>query len=330
MKNAPTVTVCACTYRRPDGLNNLLEGLAGQTFTKLDPPRWDIVIVDNEGSEAASQVCERFQRDCEIPLTYVHEPKRGIAHARNACLDHLPETRDFFAMIDDDEIPEPDWLDQLLWLQAATGADVVQGQVKPEFPTDVPEWITTGGFFGWPRNDLDGRPPQWKDGQALDSAASNNVLVRCAAVRRLGLRFDPELGLSGGSDAVFFRRLGLAGYTPFYASQAVVHETIPPARARLGYMLREQYKRGGLRFRKKAILKSERLSRTALVSLRFKTGLRGLGVVVSGLAATLASLTAGRLWRASLANGLLKGANGVGMLAGAFGIRYLHYQFASR
>jgi len=325
--SGPKVTVCACTYRRPEGLSNLLDGLAGQTFTRIPPPRWDIVIVDNEGSEAAKQVCARFQRDRGIPLTYVHEPKRGIAHARNTCLDNVSETQDFFAMIDDDEIPEPDWLEQLLRLQAATNADVVQGQVKPEFAVDVPSWIRTGGFFGWPRNDLDGRPSQWKDGQALDSAASNNVLVRCAAVRRLGLRFEPELGLSGGSDAVFFRRLVLAGYKTFYASEALVRETIPPARARLGYMLREQYKRGGLRLRKKVLLRGGGASgRTNSSRLSLKMGLRGFAAIGGGFGLMLTSVLAGASWRTRMAAGFLKSANGLGMLTTALGIRYFHYR----
>ena len=49
----PDVTVCACTYRRPEGLRALLDGLAAQRFGAISPPRIEAVIVDNEGNAAA-------------------------------------------------------------------------------------------------------------------------------------------------------------------------------------------------------------------------------------------------------------------------------------
>ena len=125
--------------------------------------------------------------DLPIPVDYVHEPRRGIPQARNTCLDHIAPTCDFFAFIDDDEIPDADWLEQLLLAQARTGADVVRGSVEPIFPSDTPSWIKDGDFFGWPRRHPDTGASQWEDGQQLGSAATNNVLVRWSSVRELGL-----------------------------------------------------------------------------------------------------------------------------------------------
>ena len=51
-------------------------------------------------------------------LLYYHEPRRGISYARNTCLDHVPHATDFITIIDDDEIPAQDWLEQLLLAQA--------------------------------------------------------------------------------------------------------------------------------------------------------------------------------------------------------------------
>ena len=66
-------------------------------------------------------------------MRYVQEPRRGISYARNTCLDHVARDAEFFAMIDDDEVPELDWLEQLLCAQARAGADVVRGAVVPVF-----------------------------------------------------------------------------------------------------------------------------------------------------------------------------------------------------
>ncbi len=186
-----------------------------------------------------------------MPLTYVHEPKRGISHARNACLDRIPPDSDFFAMIDDDEIPEPDWLDQLLLAQRETGADVILGRVLPIFDASAPQWVKDGGFFGSPSRRPGSIDDTHADQEEIGGGATNNVLVRCSAYRRLNLRFDPERGLTGGSDSLFFRLLKMAGHPIMFASNAKVWETVPPDRTTLGYLLRSEYRGGNLKLRNK-------------------------------------------------------------------------------
>jgi glycosyltransferase involved in cell wall biosynthesis len=147
-----SLAVCACTYRRPGGLRRLLDGLAAQTFNGFSSglgacPQLKIIIADNEGNAQVKDLCQTFQASSKTPVIYVHEPQQGISYARNACLDHLPTDCDFFALIDDDEVPEPDWLDQLLLAQSKTKADVVQGRVVPHFEEPVPRWIAEGGVL---------------------------------------------------------------------------------------------------------------------------------------------------------------------------------------
>ncbi|WP_368855023.1 glycosyltransferase family 2 protein, partial [Klebsiella pneumoniae] len=48
-------------------------------------------------------------------------------------------------------------------------------------------------------------------GRKVDTGRSGNVLFRRARVERLGLRFDPALGKTGGEDTDFFHRLHRAG-----------------------------------------------------------------------------------------------------------------------
>ena len=137
----PYVTICACTYRRPEGLSALLGGLAAQRFAAVPRPRFDVVIVDNEGSSEAAAICAKAGPTTGLAVRYVQEPRRGISYARNTCLDHVARDAEFFAMIDDDEVPELDWLEQLLCAQARAGADVVRGAVVPVFPESAPAWI---------------------------------------------------------------------------------------------------------------------------------------------------------------------------------------------
>jgi glycosyltransferase involved in cell wall biosynthesis len=51
-----------------------------------------------------------------FPVFYVHEPRRGIAQARNAAMAKALEIgADWLAMIDDDEVADPDCHERLVW-----------------------------------------------------------------------------------------------------------------------------------------------------------------------------------------------------------------------
>lgn len=313
----PHVTVCACTYRRPAGLRALLDDLAAQR----SQARLDVVIVDNEGSAEAKTICDEA-RQPGLPVRYVHEPRRGIPFARNASLDHVAPDAEFFAMIDDDEVPEPGWLEQLLLAQARTGADVVRGAVVPVFPNGAPAWIQGGNFFGWPKPG----PAALADGAELASASSNNVLVRCAPVRALGLRFDPTLAFTGGTDALFFRQMKVAGCKIVYAAGARVREIVPAERATFGYLWRAHYKQGCNKVPRKLRLEKGNVGSWRLVRVVAKRLPRECGEIGGGALAVVRSLVTGHADMSRLSRGLLRIAKGLGGLAGLFGVRFAHYR----
>lgn len=317
-----SIVVCACTYKRPAGLSKLLGGLAEQTVAAANPgehapPRVSVVIVDNECSDKARQICDEYSRRLPFPLTYVREPIQGISFARNACLRNLPPDCDFFAFIDDDEVPTPDWLEQLMLAQQVTGADVVQGRVVPEFDAGTPSWIANGGFFGIPQRSHGLEIQPLADHQQLDRAATNNVLVRTACVRELGLEFDPDFASSGGSDTLFFLTLHGKGCRIVFAHGAIVHDCIPPSRANFRYMFMERF----------------RVASTVAL-LEAKTGhspprvaLAGTGVnhMALGFRRILKACLSGN-WQADrFATGAFRIASGMGKIAAALGFRYRHY-----
>jgi glycosyltransferase involved in cell wall biosynthesis len=320
----PYVSVCACTYRRPGGLRALLHGLAAQGFTEMAAPRFDVIIVDNEGSSEAEAICAEAEQASGLALRYVHEPRRGIPFARNACLDHLGPDVGFFAMIDDDEVPEPDWLEQLLLAQARTGADVVRGAVVPVFPEGVPAWIRDGDFFGWPKQQHAGAG--LTDGAELASASSNNVLVRVAAVRALGLRFDTTLTFTGGTDALFFRQMKLAGCHIVYAAGARVREVVPARRATFRYLWRASYKQGCNKVPRKLRLENKGAGTARFARMAAKRIPRECAEIGAGALAVARSLVTGHAGMAQLSGDLLRIAKGLGGLAGLVGVRFAHYR----
>jgi GT2 family glycosyltransferase len=172
------------------------------------------------------------------PLHYLSEPRRGITYARNAALEKAAALQcDFVAFIDDDEVPAPRWLVALLATQRRSGATAVLGPVQPLLPQQTPPWLVAGRFF---------ESPPFADGADLQDAHTANVLIDLKRLRALGLAFDHRFALTGGEDTMLFRDLLDAGGRIVFAADAVVYETVPPSRARLGWLLRRWYRTGNV------------------------------------------------------------------------------------
>lgn len=255
-----------------------------------------------------------------MSLMYIHEPHQGISHARNACLDNLPAGTDFVAMIDDDELPTPYWLNHLLLAQSHSGADVIVGPTLPVFEDDTADWIRDSGFFDKPQNlgrysDLQSEPP----------AATCNVLVNAVIFSRTGMRFDPELTLSGGEDTLLFLNIKQQGYRSAWAARARVAEFVPCERANFAYMWREAYRRGNVRYYLKRRLKAPKPLRHVL--LGHKLLVRAVTQILTGTRhATTQLTTARKNSRAKLVSHILDIAIGLGTIAGLLRIKNRHYR----
>ncbi|MDZ3835928.1 MAG: glycosyltransferase family 2 protein [Rhodospirillales bacterium] len=316
------VCVCACTYRRPDGLSAMLDGIARQTFSVMPRPTLHVVIADNECSDRTREICTEFERQSAIPVVYVCEPRRGISFARNACLDNIPEGFEFFASIDDDEVPDPDWLERLLEAQAATGADVVQGRVVAVFDEGTPQWIIEGNFFGRPRRLFNLDFHERQNLQELESAGTGNVLIRATLVLKQSLRFDSDLALTGGEDTKFFKSLRGHGALIIYADHAVVHERYPRTRANFRYMVTERFRMGHVRAT--VVTKDAEVSARATVRSRlFLQAATHLRLGVRRIAKTLWSK---KRQTDRFAVGAFEAAYGLGILTALAGFRYEHYK----
>jgi succinoglycan biosynthesis protein ExoM len=314
------VTVCVCTYQRLDGLRRLLEGLAQQIFTYIPYPIITIIIVDNEGNTQVKEMCAEFCQRYSIPLTYIYEPQRGISYARNACLNNAPVNADFLAMIDDDEAPVSEWLEQLLLVQAETNADVVYGPTLPVFDASVPAWIVKCGYFKKPRN-----PNALVDRQPITSAATCNVLLRGNMIRNLNIQFDATLALSGGEDKLFFQQIKDAKYRFVWAAHAQVWETIPPSRACLSYMWRASFRSGNLRLflRLRRQLNNSLWKRIQLTILAFIESIKAIFSGITGLG----SLVLPRFsTKDHMVMRVFQIAFGLGMLLSLFRFKYEQYK----
>jgi glycosyltransferase involved in cell wall biosynthesis len=226
------ITVCVCSYRRPELLERLLAALAAQRTDGLFT--FSCAIVDNDASASAHAVVDRLRPTYPVPIRYAVEPARNFALARNQALNLV--SGKFFAFIDDDEVPGEDWLLQMWRTLHRFHADAVLGPVRPYFEAQPPSWILRSRLCERPSH-VTGTMLDWRQ------TRTGNVLLRTAIVAEDGVRFDPDYA-TGGEDVDFFRRAARAGKTFVWCEEAPAYELVPEARLRRGYFLRRALLQG--------------------------------------------------------------------------------------
>jgi len=227
--------VCIATFRRPQRLRELLIGLAAQRFANREDVAVVVAVADNDPLGGGCAVCNEEARGYPWPLRCRVEPRQGISQARNASLALVGTDADFVAFIDDDERPDPDWLENLLLVQREYDADVVTGPVLPILDPQTPNWVVRGRFFERPR---------YETGKTLPIAKTGNALVRMSLLASMPEPFDPRFGSTGAEDTELFRRLNRAGARIVWADSAVVREHVPTLRTSVRWLVRRAWRVG--------------------------------------------------------------------------------------
>jgi glycosyltransferase involved in cell wall biosynthesis len=239
----PHVTVCICTYRRPQLLQKLLEAVDGQHTEGCFSV--SIVIVDNDSAQSAEPVVQRFATTSKTPSRYLVEPVQNIALARNRAVGAAGG--EYVALIDDDEHPDPGWLLALFRALLRHDADGALGPVLPDYDTPPPRWVLEGQLCERERfpSGTMLRNPRY-------TRTSNVLLAR--TLLKSAAPFDPRFGLTGGEDSDFFRRLLRDGCRLVWSDEACVHERVPPERLLAGYFVRRALLRGVANAQQSALL----------------------------------------------------------------------------
>lgn len=303
---APLV-IAMLTYKRPDDLAQALPPLLAQAARASLPAQ--VLVVDNDPDGGARTAVSDIGHPA---LVYIHEPRPGIAAARNRALAEASDSASLLVFIDDDEVPSQDWLQQLVDLQSASGAAAVVGPVISEYAQAPESWITAGAFFNRRR---------LPTGTRLSVAATNNLLLDLRQIRSLGLSFDERFGLSGGSDTLFTRQLAQSGAVMLWCDEATVVDRVPVSRLTRSWVLRRAFRSGNGHSR---VRLATTPNRTRRVVLRIQL----CGPALVRCAGGAVRCAAGTLTRSEVhqARGARTAARGAGMLTGAFGYIYSEYK----
>ncbi|MGB3533514.1 MAG: glycosyltransferase [Microcoleaceae cyanobacterium] len=295
------ISICIATYKRPNQLKHLLGSIEKLTFNQIESPDLEIIIVDNDASGSARVVVEEIIPSFKYPVKYDIETQQGVSYARNRTIINSSKNADFIAIIDDDEIPDTDWLETLLIVQDKYEADAVGGPVIPSFEAvDIPDWINKGKFF---------EPRHYPTGYVMDVAYTNNVLVRSQLLKKLETVFDERFAIIGSEDTHLFMRLHQDGAKIVWADEAIVRESIPQSRVNLKWLL----DRGYWGWSARSLFERELYPSLKIQGIRF---IKGCGLLTIGIFSLPLATLQGKY---ALNNALLSIWRGAGTLSGLLG-----------
>ncbi len=193
------------------------------------------MVVDNDPLDSARPTVQALAVGAACPVHYVHEPRAGVANARNAGMARA--SGDFIAFLDDDEEAPAGWLAALLAAQTRYAADVVFGPVRARAPDSVAlhrDYLER--FFS--------RLGPAEAGVIDHYYGCGDSLLRRAALPDPVSPFAAERNQIGGEDDMLFGHMQAAGATFAWEPSAWVWEDPVPDRLTLDYTLARAFAYG--------------------------------------------------------------------------------------
>jgi glycosyltransferase involved in cell wall biosynthesis len=228
-----TISVTIPTFRRPDSFLRAARSVLRQADA---PGAIELVAVDNSPEASAAAAFATLQAEAgSIPVRLAHEPKPGVANARNASMALV--TGDLVAFLDDDQEASPHWLAALCRVQRETGVDAVFGPVTAQLP------VGSGPHQAFVEQ-LHTRTGPTESGPVPRYFAMCNALLVRSTMLAAAAPFALETNEKGGEDDILFSTAQAAGRRFAWAADAAVTEHIPPERAKLSYALKRSFAYG--------------------------------------------------------------------------------------
>jgi glycosyltransferase involved in cell wall biosynthesis len=237
-KKFPKFSIVIPTYRREIWLDNLLKSVAHCIAVSKSSSEFEVIVVDNSPEGSARNILENTRS----PATYIHEPRSGIANARNSGV--AAARGEYIIFIDDDQIPCKTWL--LAFEQmAAINADACFGSIVAQFQSEPPNELRDIAL------EMFSRKISAKDGDDIKkfraSLGTGNSMFRVETCFTHGLPFDARFNM-GGEDIWFLRQLvDDHGIKLLWVDAAHVEEIVPQYRTSFQYLCSRKFRNGQLR-----------------------------------------------------------------------------------
>jgi GT2 family glycosyltransferase len=216
------IVVTVPTFRRPKQLLDTLASLQHQETSR----RFAVIVIENEADarEGVLAAAPLFETG-ELAGAVIVAHERGNCSAYNAGWETALATFPGFthiAVIDDDEIADPCWLERMAAAAGKHKADIVGGPQVPVFQ---------GGGTDDRRSHPVFAPPYRQSGPVEALYSSGNLLISRSVLIAMGPPFlDLAFNFMGGGDSDFLSRAVQRGFRLAWCAEAPVYETVPARR----------------------------------------------------------------------------------------------------
>jgi glycosyltransferase involved in cell wall biosynthesis len=236
--NCVSISVIISTRNRAVSLLRILSSLF--TAQNVSVADWEVIVADNGSTDDTSGVCRMFKERYPSHFEFFYENRGGKSSALNKSIQLC--RGELLALIDDDVLCAPDYLDAIRESFAQNGGGcVVQGRVHVDYDGKLPKWFDEYFELMMCRIDLGDNicefPGQFR---------GLNAVLPIEGIAKVG-GFCPEMGpgaIGFGDDDELSRRLRGAHYKFIYDPRIVVRHQIASHRLKIGYVLKRNYLAG--------------------------------------------------------------------------------------
>lgn len=229
----PEISVVVPTYNR----SQLLERALLSLFSQQTDLSFEIIVVDNNSSDATPATVESLIAKSHVPLRLVREPRQGNAYARNTGIDHARAP--VVAFLDDDVVAGENWISTIkATFDRAPQISFVGGRILPQWENDPPSWLTPAHWAPLALLDY-GSEEKMIAGATPSGLLTANIAIRTSVFDEVG-RFSPDLqrvkgGIGSMEDHEFLLRMCRGGKTGLYVPELITTTPVDPERISKSY-----------------------------------------------------------------------------------------------
>jgi glycosyltransferase involved in cell wall biosynthesis len=220
MEYSSKISVAICTYNRAKYLVDSLKSLKNQN---LNPDDFEIIIVDNNSSDATAEISKIFiNQNPGLNVSCYKENRQGLSFARNKAITE--SKYDIITFIDDDAIAREDFLANILsYFKDHSDVDALGGKVIPIYENGIeePQWLSK---YLWGIVTKVDYGDEVKIFPAPKYPAGCNMSFRKEKLLEVGL-FNTDLKIRG-DDKDIFAKLNKIKAKVYYVPEVFVYHNV--------------------------------------------------------------------------------------------------------
>ena len=227
------ISIVIPTYGRSSYLKKTLANVLNQEVKSFE-----VLLVDNNPDNETINVRKEIT---DHRLKILRETKKGSNVARNRGINEAQG--EYIAFLDDDAVPQENWLNNLVNCLVEEGALAVGGRTLPDWERKPPRWIINS------KHAILGIYDQGEERREVyNYIITANMIIRKEVIQKVGY-FNTTISRAGTEksnrfkmiksydDVEFAKRIMQHGKI-FYEPSAVVYHRIQSNRFSLGYQCR--------------------------------------------------------------------------------------------